>query len=691
MISRQGLVLIVLALAGSPGCSHQTCADAFSTGATAGGSEDTQTPPPTEVTAPSAENGGSSSSGAAGGAFASASGAPQVAGGNDSTMRAITEADIVELGARYLYAMSKSGSLAIVDVSVPGQLALAGSTTLPGTPFEMYEQGEVLVAMCNEVVGPDGGAAVPVPTPSADGGAYAGPVPDASVDVDGGEADAGAPVAAADAASPVVVAPSTTSAVAFTDPNSAVVLALDVHDPSHVTTLATFEVPGQIADSRMIGTVLYLTTYQNGVCDGCDGSAKTVVTSFDVSDPTKMKFIDQVKFLSNAPAAYNYAWGMAWQRSIVATTQRLYLGGQGYVDPTDPDGVSEGIIDVVDVSDPGGHLGPGAHLTIPGPVLSRWQMDESNGVLRVISEQGAGFTGNGTAFPEVDTFTIASTTSFAPLGKTTLQLPMQEGLRTVQFDGPRAYAITFNQTDPLFTIDLSNPAAPVQRGQLKMPGWMFYLQPMGNQVIGLGVDRNDMNGNLNVSLFDVTNLDSPQMLTRVPFGALGVGEDYQILNYELPEDQDNIQKAFRVFSDGLVVVPFSTVGTDGTTACQGNTASGVQLMQLSGNKLTKHAVLPVPGNPKRAMELAGQLLAVSDSDVRSFSLASLDVATQTADVAIGTCVMATIPGQTGGGIDPGFGVGDLPGDGFGDDTPPAAGGSSGGSSMMSWFWGPSCH
>jgi hypothetical protein len=617
--------------------------------------------------------GGSSGGGAslvetpsyAGSSGGSSSGSPGAAGGADAT-RVVAEADIVELGSKYLYAMSKSGTLAVVDVSVPGKLTLAGTMTLPGVPFEMYERGSYLIAMCNEATGPDGGAPVSVPdagAPAEADDAGAGPdSPDsATASSDGGDAAIDAQAAAVDGGRVITV--SAASAAAFNDPNSAVVLALDVTNPANVTTVATFQVPGQIADSRTIGNVLYLTTYENGVCDGCSNGAKTVVTTFDVTTPTEMQRIDQVTFLSNAPASYNLAWGMAWQRSIVATPDRLYLGGQANVDPQNPYRAAEGVIDVLDVSDPAGHLGPGAHLTIPGAILSRWQMDETGGILRVVSEQGAGFTGNGTAAPEVDTFTIQSTTSIVPLGKTTLTLPEQEGLRTVQFDGPRAYAITFNQTDPLFTIDLSNPAAPVQKGDISMPGWMFYLEPMGTQVIGLGVDRTDPNGNL---LFDVTDLSAPTMLTRVSFGSLGVTEDYQILNYELPEDQDNIQKAFRVFPDGLVVVPFSTGGTDGTFACSGNAASGVQLMQLSGNTLTKHAVLPVPGNPKRAIELTGELVAVSDSDVRAFSLASLDTVDQTADVAIGQCVAATLPGQTGfggvGGGDVGFGgpVGDYP-------------------------------
>jgi hypothetical protein len=634
-------------------------------------------------------------------ASGSASGSPS--GGGATAQRAIVEADIVQLGAKYLYAMSKSGTVAIVDVSVPGKLALLGSVALPGTPFEMYEQGQVLVAMCNGAKGPavakdgrllvEGSADAGIASPAiADGSTDAtdsmetGPTSDASVD--------GAGIAQATEAgtNPSVATARALSEAAFTDPNSAVVLALDAHDPSKVTTLATFDVPGKIADSRMIGTVLYLTTYQNGSCFGCTGNASTVVTSFDVSDPTKMLLIDQARFSSSAPAAYNFAWGMAWQRSIVATTQRLYLGGQANVDPNNPSGTSEGIIDVVDVSDPKGHLGPGAHLTIPGPVLSRWQMDESQGVFRVVSEPGAAFTGNGTAMPEVTTFSVQSTTSFTPLGRMTLKLPMQEGLRTVQFDSSRAYAITFNQTDPLIAIDLSNAASPVQRGNLKMPGWMFYLQPMGAQVIGLGIDRTDPNGNLNVSLFDVSNLDSPMLLSRVAFGSLSATEDFQILDYELPEDQDNIQKAFRAFSDGLVAIPFSTVGTDGSSTCAHDAASGVQLMQLKGNQLVKHAVLPIPGNPKRALELGGELLAVSDSDVRAFSLANPDTTQQTADVSIGMCVQATMPAQVGpfgagnpGGNFGGGGIDNVGNHGGGNQSAPPTSAPAQQASSLSWW------
>jgi hypothetical protein len=537
-----------------------------------------------------------------------------------SADRAIAEADIIRLDGTRLYAMSKSGTVSIVDVSTPGSLKMLGQTTLPGVPFEMYFRDGLVLAMANNAIGADG-----KPIPST-------------------------PAGATQPATGVPTQPAQTG-------TSSALLAIDVHDVANPKTIATFTVAGEIADSRMIGSELYLATYENAQCYSCGPKPRTIVTSFDTSDPTSIHSVDQMSFESNAPDQMNLAWGMAWKRSIMAVGDRLYVGGHADVQPDaygTSSGPDEGIIDVLDVSDPHGHLARGAHIVVPGAVLSRWQMDETGGVLRVISQRGAGFTGNGTAAPMVTTFKIDSTQSFTALGKTALTLPRQEGLRTVHFDGPRAYAITFNQTDPLFTIDLSNPALPAQKGALEMPGWMFHLEPHGDRVIGLGVDRTDPNGSLNVSLFDVSDLATPKMIKRVSFGATQLYEDYQITNYELPEDQDRIQKAFRVFDDGLVAVPFSGTSTyGGADACSAQ-KGGIQLVDWKNDTLTLRTMLPVPGNPRRAIENGAELLTVSDSNVRSFTLAS---GAQSADLVIGACVAKTIPGYGDGQM------GGMPGDG----------------------------
>ncbi len=529
-----------------------------------------------------------------------------------SAARAIAEADIIQLDGSRLYALSKSGTASIVDIGTPRTLALLGQTTVRGQPFEMYRRGDFLVVMSNGAVGTDG--TVPPPTTTT----------------------SGRPT------TPTTAGPNT----------GALVTVLDVHDASKMTEAATRIVPGEIADSRVVGDVLYLATYENAACYQCGAAPRTMVTTFNIANPKAIAMVEQVTFESNAPDGYNLPWGQNWKRSIFVTTERLYIGGHADVDPSTYGTVSvkEGIIDVLDVTDPTGRLRVGARIVVAGAILSRWQLDESNGVLRVISQQGAGRTGNGIGSPEVDTFRIESTQSFVPLGHTTMRLPRQEGLRTVRFDGARAYAITYNQTDPLFVIDLADPAHPKQRGELMIPGFMYHLEPRGDRIIGLGIDRNDAGGSLNVSLFDVADADHPRMLARVPFATPFISEDYAILDTEIAEDQDRIQKAFRVLPDGLVVVPFSAplpyYATDGV--CR-NDGGGVQLVEWQSDTLTKKALLPLPGNPRRAFENAGEMLTVSDSNVRAFALDNPAIAHQTADLVIGSCVPDTSSVYIGGG------------------------------------------
>src|SRR3954468_21657084 len=62
-----------------------------------------------------------------------------------SAQRAIQEADIVQLEGDRLYALSRSGTASIIDVSTPGHLELLGQATLRGQPFEMYRRGDFLI------------------------------------------------------------------------------------------------------------------------------------------------------------------------------------------------------------------------------------------------------------------------------------------------------------------------------------------------------------------------------------------------------------------------------------------------------------------------------------------------------------------------------------------------------------------
>ena len=64
-----------------------------------------------------------------------------------------------------------------------------------------------------------------------------------------------------------------------------------------------------------------------------------------------------------------------------------------------------------------------------------------------------------------------------------------ERIYAVRFIGDRGYVVTFRQTDPLYTLDLADPAHPRVRGELKILGYSAYLHPVGeHELLGIGQD-----------------------------------------------------------------------------------------------------------------------------------------------------------------------------------------------------------
>lgn len=143
-------------------------------------------------------------------------------------------------------------------------------------------------------------------------------------------------------------------------------------------------------------------------------------------------------------------------------------------------------------------------------------MDEHNGVLRAVTQPGSS---RSTEPPMLETFEVVSSSEITQLSSLEVKLPRPEELRSVRFDGDRAFAITFEQTDPLFTFDLSDPAAPRQLGELEIPGWLYHMEPRGDRLYALGFERGNEGGALHASLFDISELSAPKQLARVNFGA----------------------------------------------------------------------------------------------------------------------------------------------------------------------------
>jgi uncharacterized secreted protein with C-terminal beta-propeller domain len=103
-----------------------------------------------------------------------------------------------------------------------------------------------------------------------------------------------------------------------------------------------------------------------------------------------------------------------------------------------------------------------------------------------------------------------------------------EKVYSTRFLGDRLYMVTFKRIDPLFVIDLSDPANPGILGKLKIPGYSDYLHPYDkDHIIGLGkeTEMNDWGGvstsGLKLALFDVSDVNHPTEVDHVEIGDAG--------------------------------------------------------------------------------------------------------------------------------------------------------------------------
>ncbi|WP_189386710.1 beta-propeller domain-containing protein [Bacterioplanes sanyensis] len=96
-----------------------------------------------------------------------------------------------------------------------------------------------------------------------------------------------------------------------------------------------------------------------------------------------------------------------------------------------------------------------------------------------------------------------------------------EEVKSVRYRGDKAYVVTFERTDPLYVINLSNPADPFIEGELEVTGFSEYLHPLANDLL-LGLGRSaDQEGNitgLKLSLFSTVNPAAPVELQSYALG-----------------------------------------------------------------------------------------------------------------------------------------------------------------------------
>ena len=87
-----------------------------------------------------------------------------------------------------------------------------------------------------------------------------------------------------------------------------------------------------------------------------------------------------------------------------------------------------------------------------------------------------------------------------------------EDLYGVRFIGDRGYLVTFERTDPLYVIDLTDASDPKIAGALEIPGFSNFLHPVSESVL-MGIGQIDQLAK--IEFFDVADLTAPKSLGAI--------------------------------------------------------------------------------------------------------------------------------------------------------------------------------
>ncbi len=160
-----------------------------------------------------------------------------------------------------------------------------------------------------------------------------------------------------------------------------------------------------------------------------------------------------------------------------------------------------------------------AQGSVPGSVLNQYSMDEYSGNFRIAT--------NWYGETQISNVYILNP-ELSVTGKLEGLAP-NENLHSVRFMGNKCYLVTFQKTDPLFVIDLSQPNNPTVLGELKIPGYSDYLHPYDeSHLIGVGKEAVEAQEGdfawyqgLKIALFDVGDVSNPKQLSNYVIGDRG--------------------------------------------------------------------------------------------------------------------------------------------------------------------------
>lgn len=213
------------------------------------------------------------------------------------------------------------------------------------------------------------------------------------------------------------------------------------------------------------------------------GESGILVSSLDVNKPDKV--LDSKLVISGYAQTY-------------ISKDALYLYEEDY------DGAM--ITNIAKFALDEGRISGVAATAVRGYVRDTFAINASDGYLRVL-------TTDYSTEDEVNALYILDE-NLKLTGQLTGIAPGEE-IYAARFMGNTGYFVTYRNTDPLFTVDLSDSAKPEIIGELKVTGFSEYLHFWDDtHLLGIGYESDEKTGNIENIKISMFNIENPGEVTE---------------------------------------------------------------------------------------------------------------------------------------------------------------------------------
>lgn len=243
----------------------------------------------------------------------------------------------------------------------------------------------------------------------------------------------------------------------------------DLKEGNGVSSLAEAVIP-KVNGEKVAAGEIYLPE--------SSGESGILVSSLDVNKPDKV--LDSKLVISGYAQTY-------------ISKDALYLYEEDY------DGAM--ITNIAKFALDEGRISGVAAAAVRGYVRDTFAINASDGYLRVL-------TTDYSTEDEVNALYILDE-NLKLTGQLTGIAPGEE-IYAARFMGNTGYFVTYRNTDPLFTVDLSDPAKPEIIGELKVTGFSEYLHFWDDtHLLGIGYESDEKTGNIENIKLSMFNIENP--------------------------------------------------------------------------------------------------------------------------------------------------------------------------------------